>query len=1087
MVSQLRKIVILDSISCCIVGTEIKRGLMNTTLQSTEENKKFLVYNASAGSGKTYTLVREYLRLALSGDNPFYFKRILAITFTKKAAGEMKDRILDHLRKLAAEPGSPEHDATLFAGYMQFCSLGKEQLARRSAQVLRTILHNYSELSVSTIDSFLHLIIRNFARDLRLPMDFDVVIEKDTLVEEAVDRLIDEAGKNKEITEMLSSYLEFNTEEGDRWEIGVLLRKFANSILFREDSIAPLQALDQLEREELSELRKKINALLASRRKEALEMAEKVIAQVEAQGLRTEDFHYGQKGPFTFFLRLREQHGRIEECPPNSYFKKASENDAWFSKAAKKQMPAAVAAVQPLLDEVHPQVMKWLSDQQYHTAIVLQKQLFQLALLREVSVRIEEMKKEKDLLFIDDFNRMISSLILNDPAPFIYERIGELYAHIMIDEFQDTSVLQWQNFIPLVENSLAKGLSCLIVGDGKQSIYRFRNGEVEQFARLPKLYGHEKDPLMQQKQWLFEHNFRLETLGFNHRSGKVIVEFNNQFFSKFRERFQHHLASVYQQNEQQVPQGREYGYVEVHFADKETSSAEINQRYCDITLQKIESCLQDAYHYSDICVLVRSNKEGDQIASALTAKNIPVISPDSLLIRASRKVQLLVGLLQWLAEPHNEEVKGKIIECFLHLRNPDADVLPYLRESKTKNEAGKNQISIEKFFSQFGIVLSADAFLRFSLYQLAENLIRAVQVDREDAFVNAFLDQVFRFSQRENDLSAFNNWWKESGYKQSVQLPDTANAVKIMTIHKSKGLQFPVVILPFLIWHGNKLGKDALWIDLDPVFAPLQTALISGGEEKFRLMGKEEEYLEEKRRSELDNMNLLYVAFTRAEERLYLFTQRNKGWAGNILSEYLDQQEGVDEVLTYGEKSPAKRKVKNAGAEMVLAGTDAVDWQNRLRISYESQRVWGETESLSAARFGSAVHLLLSSIQSLHDVDEQCDALALEGKLLNVSVEELKTEVGRILLHPFMQEIFDSSGQHKNEAEIVSAQGEIVRPDRIVFYPDKTKVIDFKTGVRRKKHEEQIRRYGDLLTEMAYPNVEKFLFYTSDNLLIQID
>ncbi|HRE95735.1 MAG TPA: UvrD-helicase domain-containing protein, partial [Flavobacteriales bacterium] len=596
------------------------------------QGKNFLVYNASAGSGKTFTLVREYLRLALSGDNPNYFRKILAITFTRKAAAEMKERVLHHLRVLSADPLSPLYDPLLLDEYRKVLSLPNEMIRMRSERTLKAILHNYSELSVSTIDSFVHLIIRTFSRDLQLPMDFDVVMEKETIVDEAVDRLIDDAGKDERITAMLNSWLQQNTSEGDRWDVANLMKEFANKVLFREDSVEPLAKLSEIPAEELNTLILKLKDQVNTFRAAQVKVAEEIIDRITKMGLSVDDFSYKQTSAFAAFLKVKAIGGRLEELKFGTRFTEVVEKDNWFSTDFKKKNGALVDEVRPFLNDAQKKICAALKDATYFAAMHLYREIHQVLLLHEIRSRIETIKEERDLLFIDDFNRLVSALVKYDPAPFIYERVGERYDHIMIDEFQDTSVMQWHNFIPLVENTLAMGKTSLIVGDGKQSIYRFRNGEVEQFACLPHLYGSENESLMRQKQWLFNDQFEFHTLDTNYRSGKVIVDFNNSFFSAFRQQFPHALASVYDHLEQKVPNNRDYGFVSIRFSSKEMKRKQLIEEHAAWLLQSIETMRVQGYAYSDICVLVRSNAEGDHMAAALARAGVPVVSPDSLLI-----------------------------------------------------------------------------------------------------------------------------------------------------------------------------------------------------------------------------------------------------------------------------------------------------------------------------------------------------------------------------------------------------------------------------------------------------------------------
>ncbi|MFN3342524.1 MAG: UvrD-helicase domain-containing protein [Flavobacteriales bacterium] len=1051
------------------------------------QGKNFLVFNASAGSGKTFTLVREYLRLALSGDNPNYFRKILAITFTRKAAAEMKERVLHHLRVLSADPLSPLYDPILLEEYRKVLSLPNEMIRMRSERALKAILHNYSELSVSTIDSFVHLIIRTFSRDLQLPMDFDVVMEKETIVDEAVDRLVDDAGKDERITVMLNSWLQQNTSEGDRWDVANLMKEFANKVLFREDSVEPLVKLSDIPVEELNALILKLKDQVNTFRAAQVKIAEEIIDRITQKGLSVDDFSYKQTSAFAAFFKVKAIGGRLEELKFGTRFTEVVEKDNWFSADFKKKNGALVDEVRPFLNDAQEKICAALQDATYFAAMHLYREIHQVLLLHEIRSRIETIKEERDLLFIDDFNRLVSALVKYDPAPFIYERVGERYDHIMIDEFQDTSVMQWHNFIPLVENTLAMGKTSLIVGDGKQSIYRFRNGEVEQFACLPHLYGSENEPLMQQKQWLFSDQFEFHTLDTNYRSGKVIVDFNNSFFSAFRRQFPHALASVYDHLEQKVPNNKEYGFVSIRFSSKELKRKQLIEEHAAWLLQSIETMHGQGYAYSDICVLVRSNAEGDHMAAALARAGVPVVSPDSLLIRTSQKVQMIASVIRWMTRPEDEENNGKLAELLIHHCLPGSNFYPLLDKASTEYK-GRRTIDIAKLFEVLQLKLNTDEMLRFSLYQLAEYLISSFSLERDEAFMNAFLDQVFSFSQRENDLHAFEEWWKEKSEKLSVQLPDSSDAVKVMTIHKSKGLQFPVVIMPLLTWwDDNKKGKQRLWVELDPVFDPLQNALFKTSQETFSQIGKKEIYEEEVARTELDRINSLYVAFTRAEEQLLVFSQHlSRGWASSLLKNLIPEISDETSEYTLGTSKKVKNSKRSDASMVVLKPSKSINWQERLRISYESQRAWGESAGMVSIRLGNLVHLVLSKLKNTAEIDTVLRSLEMEIAAAGTTYDGVKAEMNKIFSHPFLKESFAEGNNAVSELELIDASGTMWRPDRVVFFKDRTIVLDFKTGKQREEHKQQVAHYGKLLSEMGYPSVENYLFYTFDSILEKV-
>lgn len=1047
-----------------------------------QDGKNLLVYNASAGSGKTYTLVKAYLKLALGSSNAYYFKRILAITFTKKAAAEMKERILLHLRQLSAPNNDPSYSPALMKDYCTMLQMPEDRVRARAEKLFRAILHNYADLSVSTIDSFVHLIIRHFARDLRLPVDFEVVLEKDRVVSEAIDGLINDAGRDKAVTEMLNAFLDFHTDEGKKWEIATVLKEFSKKALFSEDSQEAVNAVAALDDEALVNVRTRIAEQHKSMRAKIVAACERAVSVAEGFGLKMEDFAYANVSAFATFGKLIANEGRTYRLNSFKRFDDTGREKAWVKKTDLKKWGRGIEGVLDELSHCQSLVEEVREDDFFKKSSVLLDHIHQITLIRSIDQRIRQIKNERDLLFIDDFNKMISALVMQDPAPFIYERIGEHYAHIMIDEFQDTSVMQWHNFVPLVENALARGLSCLLVGDGKQSIYRFRNGEVEQFVELPRIYAHKNNPLLLEKEPLFAYNYHREHLDTNYRSGKNVVAFNNAFFSQLVKGCSELAQRIYENHAQQVPEGKDYGYVEVQVTSAELRKREMMQVHLGILLQNMLQSRSQGYTWRDMAVLTRTNRDGDLVAQYLTEQGIPVVSSDSLLISSSLSVQLVVALLRWLVRPDDEPNNGKILESYLQLHHPEKEVLQEINAVTFAKRGGLRHIDVALFFRNQGVAMDMRHELRFSLFQLCEDLFRRLKLHREDAYNNAFLEQVFRFAKYENDVFAFLDWWEMRQEKLSVQTSEATDAIRILTIHKSKGLQYPVVFLPFLQLSTSKLGKSNAWLPLGEAFEPLEFGYIPITEKNMQSMDAMDVLMEEKARTELDTLNLLYVACTRAEERLYMMLS-GSGTANDFGQKVIDAlpqaHTGTDEIFKYGSETPPVRVPKSASDEQVLHRfSGAQNWEDKLLLTYEHER--NSSAGEASKRFGKLIHGVLSSLKNPQDLEKELEDWIAKPEFAGEEKAKALSELQRISEHPFFLSMFEGS-EIRTESEIIDAQGISHRPDRIVFSDGVVRVIDFKTGSPSEKHEEQIQRYGELLQQM-YPGViELFLFYTSDS------
>ncbi len=1046
---------------------------------TTQEQKKFIVYRSSAGSGKTFTLVREYLKLALSSDNPYRFRRILAVTFTNKAAGEMKERVLDTLRALTAERDSERFDASLWHNYLEFTGLEEPVLRIRASQTLSAMLHNYADLSISTIDRFVHRIIRTFARDLQLSSDFEIETNGDALLREAIDDLLSEVGRHELLTRILIDFVEYKTEEEGSWTIEQDLFRFSK-ILFREDSLLPVESLREIPEEAYVALRKAIGKQVRRIEQEVSDRASEALRLMRQQQLEISDFAYGKAGVANYFVKLAG--GDLSAGEPGTRVQDVLAGKPWYTAKAEPRIKAAIDAISSDLHRLLSQLAD-LYEKESGSYVLLnsfQKNLYNLALLQEINRRFEKLREAQNLLLISDFNKLIAQVVLYEPAPFIYERLGERYTNFLIDEFQDTSVLQWQNFIPLLENALSQNHYNLVVGDSKQSIYRFRNGEMEQLAVLPQFYGHGENQVLLEKQAVFARNYRTNVLNTNYRSRRAIVEFNNAFFASFASKFDHPLRSIYNDVAQEVLPSKEGGYVELSVipaADRETRNEEVWKS----TLQKMRDCLEDGFSLRDLTVLVRSNREGSEIATFLSRQGIPVVSQDSLLVGSSLPVQLLVALLRWMHRRNEDTERARVIAAYLHWKEPETSLLAAMAEKDPERKAKPDPLHF--FRARTGSDFSVAAYVRLPLYERVEQLVKRFEIPVYDVFVNGFLDAVFAFSQRSGDTAEFLEWWEEKGHETPVRMPEASDAVTIMTIHKSKGLQFPVVFIPFANWKIRN-GKDNLWVPLTEEFAPLSYALLPASRAVLGKSGYVAQVTEEEVKTRLDHLNLLYVAFTRPEERLYIFTDDRKGAyiseevRTHFPSEKMQElQQGVYALGTRHKFTAQKRP--SSSPHLTLQAAINPFWRDRIRISFEAYRTWGPASLEASARFGNQVHRALSLMVRVSDSEKVLQQMKAKGELTEEELPTISAQLQQVLAHPFIAALYSGEGKMRNEIEIVDQEGQAYRPDSVVSYPDRTVVVDFKTGNPEETHSAQVRLYGRLLEEMGFPSVEKYLFYTA--------
>ncbi|MCX6282885.1 MAG: UvrD-helicase domain-containing protein, partial [Bacteroidetes bacterium] len=826
----------------------------------------FTVYKSSAGSGKTYTLVKEYLNIILRDTDSF--RNILAVTFTNKAAGEMKHRVLACLEELSCVPaGTGKTTKTLLPSLVEETGLSEKEISFKAGEALKKILHNYSDFSIGTIDSFSHRIIRAFAHDFGLPVNFKVELDADELIETAVDLLLDKAGDDEQLTSLLVNFLENNLEDDKSWAIEKSLMDFS-TLLFDEESQMQLPKLRALSIDDFKNiaglLRRRTRDFERSLQEEA-GIAWKAICD---SGLEHQAFAYGKSGISWYFEQLAA--GRTDKPVPGARLVTAVEKDSWTSGKATSADIEKIESIKHVLYTGFQKLQKLIesSYSAYRLYKLLMKSVYPLAVLNSIDRILQDFKKQNNIIHISEFNTRIAKIVLGEPVPFIYERIGEKYQNVLIDEFQDTSALQWQNFVPLIENSLASGFFNLVVGDGKQAIYRWRSGDVEQFTSLPALEGSDKDPIIFDRQEALARNFSEKLLDRNFRSGKEIVNFNNDFFGFVSGELDGQRKKVYEGLVQLADENKEGGYINISFTGKAEENGESAR---DVVLRKIltviRACRNDGYRAKDIAVLCRANSEASQVAQTLIENSIPVVSGESLLLNYSPLVRMLTGLVRYVFGPVNPVIQAEVLKRY-------SDLFPG-RKPFYNSWLGSEQAKRTKEFHDFldeRIGGSGAGFLKtLPVYDLFIKLVNSFcPASAGDPYIQFFLNAVLKFSSDKSSSAAdFLEWWDDHHQKLSVIMPSGFDAVKVMTIHKAKGLQFPVVIYPFA-GERHKNTRKYLWADLDNHEVPgLPAALMASGREmeETAFAGK---YKEERQKSMLDLLNLLYVVMTRPEQRLYI-------------------------------------------------------------------------------------------------------------------------------------------------------------------------------------------------------------------------
>jgi ATP-dependent exoDNAse (exonuclease V) beta subunit len=1032
----------------------------------------FAIYKSSAGSGKTFTLVKEYLTIALSdsAQNSRKFKKILAITFTNKAAGELKERVIKALVELSNSPGKRSTLARVLEDEMK---LDGAELQRRSKNLLHEILHHYNDFSISTIDSFTHRVVRAFAHDLNLPQNFELELDAEEMTAEAVNVLMSRLVAKDSILELLRQFSESRVDEERGWQVDDELKKFTNHLL-NEEGFLRLMKIRALEIEDFIGIYKKIRAAQDSFSKQIAQLSDEAIRYCNRFQLKAEDFYQGKKGIFNWFRKLNEEQDGITLLARNSYVTDTIINDRWLS-ASKKDQPEMQVHIRELAGIVRKLIALDADAALYITRKQIARNIFALALLREIDRIMEEFRTQDGIVHISEFNKRIAEIVNTEPVPFIFERIGERFDNFMIDEFQDTSSLQWLNLVPLIENGLASGHQSIVVGDGKQAIYRWRGGDIEQFNALPKLKDAEENPILREREKALGRNAQEVLLGSNYRSAAEIVSFNNMFFEQCANLLHSELQKIYHNAAQVAGSGKADGYIELQAL--ELSKEE--DKHADATLAAVIKLHTEGWAYRDITILVRKNDEGAVLAQLLTQHQIPIISNESLLLIHEPKVQLLAALLQWLEQKENKELMLEIITA-LTISNPEHHVSHEMLETGLRSSS-----SFAALLQQLVPELQFRELQLLSVYRRGEKLKQWLfGQSLNDTYVNFFLDELFRFTiNRKSGKISFAEWWEKRSQKAAVGASEGIDAVRIMTIHKSKGLEFPVVIMPYVNWKHSFRLTD-LWVDLnDPLVPELKVAVVNNTREML-LSSVEEAIVRENDKILLDNLNLLYVGMTRAERRLYVFyddvtmKDDNITTASHVVKKALANLAITTEqgISTYGTPTAPTHDQEKTIASHALPYNKADNWEHQLKIYSRSAEEWDD--NMQPRRMGKLLHYLLEQTLLLNDVNAALRKAIHLGKMTSEMQQELKNRLNEIFAMTDFKSILES-GTCLPEVELIGTDGSILRPDLVIKKTNELIIIDYKTGEPNDSYKQQVEQYAARFRQMNYSSISCGILYTT--------
>lgn len=1035
------------------------------------QNSVYKIYNASAGSGKTYTLAKSYLKIILAQEHAANYREILAITFTNKAVNEMKERIINSLFQFG-NVSDTKNAPPMFLSICEELHIDTVTLQKRSKKVLKEILHNYAFFDVSTIDKFTHRLIRTFAKDLKLPQNFEVVLDTNLLLSEAVDRLVSKAGIDPTLTKVLIAFAIEKANEDKSWDISRDIFDMGRELLFKEKYQNALEELSSKNISDFNHLKKVLKAKI-----KAIETTIKLAGQtnldlISENGLEISDFYSGWFSKF--MIAVTELNSNINFT---AAWKQDFENATLYSKSLSADKKAMIDSLHPTFNS-HFQIIK----NNFFELTFLKnayKNIVPLTVLNALQQELKNLELERDEIPLATFNAIISKEIKNQPVPFIYERLGEKYRHYFIDEFQDTSELQWKNLIPLIGNALEsvdekenKG-SLLLVGDAKQAIYRWRGGKAEQFLNL---INYSKNP--------FVLTPEIENLPSNYRSYDEVIKFNNNFFTAISPHINNpDYKTLFEEGNSQKHNSLKGGYVELTFIEEQDKNE--NERYCIEVLKTILKVQEQNHALKDICILVRDKKNGILLAEYLSENKIPIISSETLLLKSNPKVNFLINLLKYSIDSEDLEASYAILS-FL---SPDSNKLhEYINENLKHLNAHLTK--------QFGFAF--EKLRQTSVYDGFEQAIKLFNlVPDSDAYVTYLLDEVLDVEYKQGaSATLFLDYWDKKKDNLSISAPNAMNAVQIMTIHKSKGLEFPVVIFPFANSHIYKEIKPKMWIPVDEKeFNGFHQLLINKNKEVINYSKAAELlYTDENEKLELDAFNVLYVALTRAVKNLFIISK--KEYTGKNSEPKIDYYSGLfikylmqiglweDSKLnyTFGKLSLNTESTAIKNEEQTIQFQYSYKERSSFKIVTKSGMLWDTTAEAALSK-GNTIHYILSLIATEKDIASCFEKLIQKGSINEKEMPSLKSKVYAIIQHPELQEFYSENVTVKNEAEIITKNGLILRPDRIVFNAADTSatIIDYKTGSRSSAYQDQINSYANALVEMNYKINKKIIVYINND------
>lgn len=1106
------------------------------------------VYRASAGSGKTFTLAVEYISLLVK--DPENYQHILAVTFTNKATQEMKMRILSQLYGIA---NSLQSSQQYFNKVKEKTNMPDAVIRNNARAALTLLIHRYNNFRILTIDAFFQQVLRNLAHELGQTANLRVDLNNEEITEKAVDQMIESLEKGQPVLQWISTYINNSIEDDNGWNIIGKIKTFGTNIFkdfYKAHEANLKEQLSNADDFKVYEttLRKRRNDI----RKTFNSKARSILNEIKNANL---DIPSNYRSGLYKYL-TDSAIAPLTNKPLKAGVLKANESPQnWTSskcaKADKQQIQTLAAEV---LSAQLSELIAYNNDNwnEFQSIQLTLSHLSELRLLHAIADAVDNLTKDTNRFMLSNTQALLKELIADSDTPFIFERIGARLKHVMIDEFQDTSTIQWQNFQVLLANCMAQELSQnLIVGDIKQSVYRWRQGDWGILNNIEKSFAHQK--------------IRLETLDYNYRSEKRIIDFNNAFWEQCVANTAKEVAQddaekakivqkAYEDVAQKTHKTTENGFVKISLYP----SKSMKEAVLEELIETIKELFNNGYggkNQSKIAILVRSKSNIQDIVNALLqsfGNEINIVSDEAFRLDASLSVNIIVSAMHLLTHPDDVLTRGKLVKLYNQevLKKPltDTDLLVSINESNnidTKNidKKERRKLATEQQMAKLNsqlppeYVANRELLLGLPIVDLVDKLFMLFGLDQlegQSSYICTLYDTLNDFLKDHTaDIDDFINEWENSLSSKTIQ-SDEIEGIRIMTIHKSKGLEFDNVIIPFCNWEMEK--KGTLWCETKNKPAPYnKLPLLPIDFSRDKLIGTvfEDDYKEEHFQNIVDNLNLLYVAFTRASKNLFVFGLRqgkttldniakgtppgNRSYAIELaLRQVSEQLQGSslsfpDDIgseihFEYGTLAPETHEKEHAAADnpflikpdkhIVSIATypqAATFKQSNKSIEFVKGEDVDPSDRTRYIKIGNVLHQLFSTIYTTADIPTRLNELEQQGIIYNdeITSAQLRTRIEDAITNPQVQEWFSKRWQLYNECTILeynkdTNEMEEHRPDRVMTDGKEFVVVDFKFGKEREEYKKQVQQYMEILIRMGHKKVSGYLWYVVKNNVVEV-